>query len=439
MHYRGRQILNRALIANPNDQNLQIWQARALLLEKTLPATNKAIELLTRISQSQNDSAIDIDVWILLCQAWLQKNEPTNALNVALQALTMFPENKNLLLLKARAEAAHTPELAIPTVRLLHEREPNNAEIAIYLANLYVSINDYRAALTVLKDKFSACDSNMVRKIDITKAIILYRSQDKQQANKLFEMLAAADPNDKAVMLARAEVLIFEHNWDELTGFIGNWCQNHPGYTQPVIIVVNTLLNSKNPAAPEISKKILQNAIAVNSDSSDLISELAKIMHSSGNSGQAAGLYKKLLQLEPDNLYAINNLAWIMCEDQGNLLQALELAEKGLQIAPDYLDLLDTRGMAYFRLGKFDKAVSDFSVCAQKYPDNMPSAAVSYFHLGRAFAALAKKEEAMRYINTAIKLNQKNGGLSANDVAQAHDLLDKLSKGVSYEQAFSVY
>ena len=98
-------------------------------------------------------------------------------------------------------------------------------------------------------------------------------------------------------------------------------------------------------------------------------------------------------------------------------------------LSPNYLDLLDTRGTVYFRLGMLDKAMDDFSICVKNYPNNVPSAATSYFHLGRVFAESEKNDEAIKCINTAIELNKKFGGLSANDTVQARDLLDGLQKG----------
>ena len=56
----------------------------------------------------------------------------------------------------------------------------------------------------------------------------------------------------------------------------------------------------------------------------------------------------------------VNNLAWIMCEHEGQYEEALELAQQGLKVSPEYADLIDTRGVIYYRSGEYQKAVEDF-------------------------------------------------------------------------------
>jgi tetratricopeptide (TPR) repeat protein len=148
----------------------------------------------------------------------------------------------------------------------------------------------------------------------------------------------------------------------------------------------------------------------------------------SGKTSEAAQFYQKLLEVDSNNLMAINNLAWILCEEQGKHKEALEIAQKGLKTAQDYIDLLDTRGIAYFRLGKYDEAIKDFNKCAKLYPGHVPSAVASYFHLGRALAAQGSKDEAVKYLKLALDSNPKIGGLSASDVTEAQNLLGGLIK-----------
>ena len=128
-------------------------------------------------------------------------------------------------------------------------------------------------------------------------------------------------------------------------------------------------------------------------------------------------------------IIGINNLAWIMCENQGKYQQALELAQKGLEIAPHYVDLIDTRGITYYRLGEVDKAIQDFNTCIKLYPATAPPCVASRFHLGRAFAELGQKDKAIEQLNIVLDLENKIGGLSTLDRTEVHRLIEELSQG----------
>jgi tetratricopeptide (TPR) repeat protein len=426
LNRRGRKILDDALAANRQDFRLQIWQSRILLREKTAPSFDKAIDILTKVTAA---CPSDIDGWNLLCDAWLQKKEPAKALDAVLRGLTFAPENKPLLLLKAHAEAVHVPELAIPTVKLLHEQDPNDADITVYLAGLYVHGSNYKAAIAVLDDHLDRTDPVAQRKITIARAVTLHKSGDKMASHALFDSLRKEDPNDTAIMLAEADLFVDEQRWDELVEYVVRWYRTHDNNANAVLSVVAELSPNTNTPDGKAAEKILHTALVINLNVPQLMAELARRLYVSDRATEAAALYQRLVEIDPQDLEAINNFAWITCENQHDYAQALELAQKGLALSPDYLDLIDTRGVAYFRLGKFDKAIDDFAACAKLYPDHLPSATASYFHLGRAYAALAKKDDAVKYLKMALESNQKNGGLSTADASEAKTLLDSFLKG----------
>ncbi len=87
------------------------------------------------------------------------------------------------------------------------------------------------------------------------------------------------------------------------------------------------------------------------------------------------------------------------------------------------------RGVAYYRLGEFDKAVEDFTTCIKLYPDGTPAAISSRFHLARAFAKLRQKDKAFEHLNQALDPANRIGALSDTDLAEAQRLLKQLQEG----------
>ncbi|MHC4643192.1 MAG: tetratricopeptide repeat protein, partial [Planctomycetota bacterium] len=159
------------------------------------------------------------------------------------------------------------------------------------------------------------------------------------------------------------------------------------------------------------------------------LNSFALLLQVTGRNDQAAELYKKTLEIQPDNVIVMNNLAWILCEEQGKFQQALELAQRGLKITPNYMDLIDTCGTAYYRLGQCGKAVQCFTKCLKLFPDRLPAAAAAYFRLARALDCLGQKEEAVENLKKALELNVETGGLSPEEEKEAKNLLEELSRG----------
>ncbi|MCK5269622.1 MAG: tetratricopeptide repeat protein, partial [Sedimentisphaerales bacterium] len=122
--------------------------------------------------------------------------------------------------------------------------------------------------------------------------------------------------------------------------------------------------------------------------------------------------------------------AWILCEEKNQYEQALKLARQGLEKEPDYLDLIDTRGVIYYRMAQYDKAVEDFQKCIKLYRTGDRGLTGSYFHLARALHHLDRKREAMQNLKQALKLNETSGGLSEIDLKEAKQLEKQLSTGV---------
>jgi len=135
------------------------------------------------------------------------------------------------------------------------------------------------------------------------------------------------------------------------------------------------------------------------------------------------------LGFESADLVAINNLAWIMSEDQGKHREALELAQRGLEIAPDYFDLVDTRGVVYYRLREFEKAVEDFSKCIRLGPSTTPASVATRFYMAKALTELGEKGRAVAQLTRALELQARVGGLSSADLRQAQRLLKQLEEG----------
>ena len=84
---------------------------------------------------------------------------------------------------------------------------------------------------------------------------------------------------------------------------------------------------------------------------------LADIETRKGSPGNAVQHYLKAIELQPDNVAAMNNLADLIAANPTTNGDAMFWAQKALALAPSSPVVEDTVGWIYYRQGKYDEAV----------------------------------------------------------------------------------
>ncbi|UCE99933.1 MAG: tetratricopeptide repeat protein, partial [Planctomycetota bacterium] len=299
----------------------------------------------------------------------------------------------------------------------------------VLMANTYIQTSEPQKAVNLLREQLAVCDVSVRRKCNTALAVALYKSGNKAEAQKEFDSLLESEPDDPGPLLTQVQLLKDEKDWGKLNEKVVSWYEKHPEDSRTPTQVARELMLLEDSQARKVAEDILRMVLKDDSEYVEAISVLAILLQIGGRAAESATYYERLLELEPDNIIAINNLAWIICEEQGKHQQALELAQRGLKIAPNYYDLIDTRGVIYYRLGEFDKAVRDFNECLRLYPSVTPTSIGTRFYLARALAKLGQNGKAIQYLNEALKLNSQTGGLSTADLSEAQRLLNQLKEG----------
>ena len=423
----GKELIEQALKASPDDTDLLLYKANSLLIEGTSPAMENARQILQKMSRENPELS---QTWLMLGEIMLKKNQPGSAMDYASRGLAYKPNDEKLLFLKARAEAVRSPFIAIGTLKELCNLNPDNVEAATLLVNIYVTTGEPAKAVSFLQNELTKCSLSNKRTFNIILATALYKGGNKTQATKNLDSLLESEPNDPSPLLAQVYLLRDDRLWDELKNKTLTWYKNNPENSHTLSVIAGNIMSVDSGDAKKTAEELLQSVLANKPENSEAIYSLAVLFGMTGRAHEAADMYRKLLDLEPDNIIAINNLSWIMCENMGQPREALELAQKGLKQAPDYIDLIDTRGMAYFRLGLFQKAADDFSKCVEMYPESTSQAASSRFHLAKAYAALKDNSRAIGYLKQVLDAEDQAGGLSDKELAEAKSLLKKLQEDI---------
>jgi tetratricopeptide (TPR) repeat protein len=421
----GSKVLDKALASNPDDIELRFYKVQNLLLKGMKPSIEEAVRILERITEEYPRTERS---WAMLSDIYLKQADIAKAMDFALRGLSYQSNSKLLMLAKARCETARSPIHAIPTLKALLDMYPDDVGVVIPLADTYVVTGQYPEAIELLKSRLASAKGADTRKINIALAVALYEGGDIELAEEKFAMLYKEQPDDSATVLAHAQVLGKNRRWPELADRVLGWYKSHPKDIGALLSILQGLAMGQENGARQAVESILRVVIDIDPDCVDAVSSLGVLLHASGNSADAADIYERVLKLDPDRLTALNNLAWILCAEQGECERSLELVKRGLAKNPYYVDLIDTRGIVLYQLGRYDRAVEDFTKCTKLYPRRAPAVVGSYFHLGQALQQLKRNSEAIINLKKSLELNMQIGGLSPENKAQAQRLLTELSE-----------
>ncbi|MEM7220244.1 MAG: XrtA/PEP-CTERM system TPR-repeat protein PrsT [Pseudomonadota bacterium] len=131
------------------------------------------------------------------------------------------------------------------------------------------------------------------------------------------------------------------------------------------------------------------------------------------DAGASRGIFEDVLQRAPDNVVALNNLAWLY--QQSGDARAEATARRAYELAPQNADVVDTLGWIVWEGGQQEAG-------AQLLEEALalaPQSPTILYHAARARAAAGAKEQAIRAL-------QSTRGARFADRAAADDLLAEL-------------
>jgi putative PEP-CTERM system TPR-repeat lipoprotein len=123
---------------------------------------------------------------------------------------------------------------------------------------------------------------------------------------------------------------------------------------------------------------------------------LAMSYQQMGLDGDATARFARVLQFEPDNVVALNNLAWLLRNEDS--VKALQYIEKATELEPNSAPLFDTLGMVLLRKGEIARALRVFQRTSQAHPDH----AVIQYHYAIALHRNNKTERAIEILEHLI-------------------------------------
>ncbi len=395
---------------NPGNSLLHLDLARAYLATNdTEKALSSAQEAVTEEQKSGHAKpAILIPSQTLIARVYSDRGEAAKALDEISLVLNMRPNDPEALLIKDRClVATGQSDKATPDLEMLTQRYPTLAEPHVLLGNTYLNQKQFdkaNAQFEILA-KATPPDSRGFLGLQTVKLVsghapeAIQALQDISQKNPgdptvrfelaNFEVTAAAMPQSGS-RDARLKLLSdAADNYKEIL-------KTNPKSSQLWLRLgaVQRTLNQSDAALASFEE-----AGKVDPKSRDAFLNEAMLLDALQRKKEAADAYNKVLNLEPDNALALNNLAYLSAESGTNLDQAQTYAERAKKKAPNSPEVSDTLGYVYLQKNLNTQAAEIFRQNVAEHPDN----ASFRFHLAMALLKEGDKQGAKDQASRALQ------------------------------------
>lgn len=405
----------------------------------------KAIELFDSLQLTGGDP---VQITGMKASVYLQMSDTAAAIGQAQRLLASAPDNSSYNLFVGNIYASLLDsDSAIVYFDRAVELDPANGLAYYARANYYNERNDSIAYDREVFDALHQPDLDLDIKLAMLRdyvAALYTDSLQQPRISELFATLNAQHPHQSDIYDLYADYLIAVHDWKGAAEQVSYSLDVHPSDLKKWRALASLYLQMRDfgrtseaaarglhfyPDDVDLyqlqatgylgrqdydrAKDIYRTAIArfETSDSinreglSELYTGLGDTFHSCEQSDSAFKAYYKAIDLDPDNLTALNNLAYGLACEGRDLQEALVMTEKVCAVKSYDATSLDTYAWVLFKLKDYKKArqVIDLALECEEDPGND-----LLEHAGDIYFMDGDPDSAIDFWKKALKLDPDN-------------------------------
>jgi putative PEP-CTERM system TPR-repeat lipoprotein len=321
-----------------------------------------AKEVVASLQRAVSALPTSVNVRLALISYLGRTKDPKGALAAALAARTAIPNDLRILdaVGIAQLSAGETSQ-SIATFNTLVTALPESPRPLLHLARAQVVAKDYDGAIGSLRRAMALRPDQVGLQGDI--AAVHLAAGNPDEALKQARSLQAARPKEAVGFALEGELYAHQKKYSEAANAYAEALKRQA--TAPIALRLLVLL--------EAAGRTADGAKVASSWLRDHPKEVSVRLHLAGadlrkkDLSAASKAYREVLAIDPNNLLALNNLAWILGEmkDPG----ALGLAEKAYALEPRNAAIADTLGWLLVERGDAKRGVEILAKAAAAAPD----------------------------------------------------------------------
>ena len=372
-------VLDRAVRAKTDNANFWLQLAQFLANSKEGDAfadPKTAAKLVTCLDNAARAAAGDADTLVRIADFYLLNRQYAKAADFYRKTAAINPTlpDLNEKLAGTLIEIGSKDE-AIPVLEKIIAANPLALQAYDQLYHLYEDRGDHEKALRAVEQALIIDKASLIRQRDLM--VLLLRTGRIDEAGKRAAEARKLFPQVPFFTYVQARALAATKHSDE------------------AMLMFEQVLMESTAADPTMLSGLFY-------------FDYACAAQQAGRYVKAAELFRKSIELDPNNAEAYNSFGYMWVEQKQNLDEAEQLIRKALTFDPDNGAYIDSLGWLLYQRGQYDAALAELLRAAKALP--MPDSVV-YEHIGDAFHALNRTAEAVLYWQKSVQLDPSNKAL----------------------------
>ena len=379
------------LARNPKDGRALMSLARVAILR----GAEKA-EVAALLSKAVEANPQDVAPRLQLIDLHIKSNETKQALTAAQSAILRMPNSPEILGAMGRVQQVSGDlNQAIATYSKLVLLQPLSPQPHVRLAEAHVANKDIRAAEQSLHRALEIKPDLL----DAQRALIILALETKKYADatRILRTIQEQRPKNMLGFLLEGDIASAQRNWDAAILAYRSGLQRI-ATTELATKLHSVLIASKNFAE---SDKFAETWLKEHPTDSIFLLRLGDLAISRKDYNAAEKYYRALVQVQPDNALALNNLAWVT----GHLKKdgAIPYAERSNKLAPNQPAFMDTLATLLAEKNQYVQSIE----LLNKALGIQPSNSQLRLNLAKIYIKAGDKSRAKTELEVLSKLGEK--------------------------------
>jgi len=336
---------------------------------------------------------------LMLVRRLIDSGDAKAGLVAAQDASALLPNNLDIQEALGEAQiAAGDGQRAISTFKKLSSANPKKVSYAVRLADAYRANKDADSAISALKQALEIQPELGSARIALVGLLL----QEKRASDALTVARAEQTRNPKSGLgfQLEAEVEASRKNWDATVAAVRSAIKVEP--SPAMHSRLHAALNAAGKAAE--ADKLAADWTKEHPKDPVFRYYMGDLALSRNELPKAEAIYREVIELQPSNALAMNNVAWLLAQ-QGKP-GAVAMAEKANALLPDRAALVDTLAVALEAEKQIPKAI-EAQVRALRLQPNDPNMTL---RLGKLYIKSGDKARARAELEALSKLGDKFAG-----------------------------
>jgi len=349
-----------------------------------VPLLNKAYQ------KAAGELPAQLSVATVLANVYASQSEPAKIITLSNDLIQKYPESNEVLSFKVSALIANKDDAGAEVVlKQLIQKEPNKSEYKVYLTNLLAQQPERLNDVLDLLDQIIEQNPNKIQSY-VFKVVHLITLRHYSDALIVAKKVDELFPKYSLGKQLLGRVYLAEKKLDLAVQWYQKAYQQQ--YNKKVLFNLVDLLKQQGKTDKAI--EMLKEQVTKQPDETSILMKIAQLYLQTSRDEKASDYYNQVLQLEKDNVLALNNLAWV--NHKMGKEGALALAKQAYLLAPNSATVADTYGYILGQKGDLKNAVM---ILEKAVALNSKLAAIK-IHLAEAYSLMKEKERAVKITDT---------------------------------------